>query len=90
MSPRRDPQTLVGSREQPSTVGTNPGPVRGSAGLFLPDGHWRDLVAFSSHILTMNGTDVILGVPQGAIGASSLATLARPLPTWRGPTAFRT
>lgn len=27
-----------------------------AAALFLPDGHWRDLVSFTWHILTMNGT----------------------------------
>jgi hypothetical protein len=29
--------------------------TRAAAALFLPDGHWRDLVSFTWHILTMNG-----------------------------------
>lgn len=32
------------------------GDIGAAAGLFLPDGHWRDLVSFTWHILTMNGT----------------------------------
>jgi len=31
------------------------GDTDGAAGLFLGDGHWRDLVAFTGHIRTMNG-----------------------------------
>ncbi len=31
------------------------GDADGAAGLFLGDGHWRDLVAFTGHIRTMNG-----------------------------------
>ena len=31
------------------------GDAVGAAGLFLGDGHWRDLVAFTGHIRTMNG-----------------------------------
>jgi hypothetical protein len=53
---------------------------RGDAGaaavLFLPDGHWRDLVAFTWHILTMNGRTEIA------------ATLDRTLPEVR-PSRFR-
>jgi hypothetical protein len=30
-----------------------------AAALFSPDGHWRDLVAFTWHILTMSGADEI-------------------------------
>jgi cation diffusion facilitator CzcD-associated flavoprotein CzcO len=47
-----------------------------AAALFLPDGHWRDLVAFTWHILTMNGTDQIA------------ETLGRTLPGVR-PSGFR-
>ncbi len=39
-----------------------------AAALFVPDGHWRDLVSFTWHIQTMNGT------------AEIVATLDRTLP----------
>lgn len=35
------------------------GEIGEAADLFLPDGHWRDLVSFTWHILTMNGTQEI-------------------------------
>ena len=35
------------------------GDADGAAALFLTTGHWRDLVAFTGHILTMNGRDEI-------------------------------
>ena len=47
-----------------------------AAALFLPGGHWRDLVSFTWHILTMNGTSEIA------------ATLDRTLPGVR-PSNFR-
>jgi putative flavoprotein involved in K+ transport len=47
-----------------------------AAALFLPDGHWRDAVAFTWDIVTMNGT------------AAIAATLARVLSTAR-PTGMR-
>ena len=47
-----------------------------AAALFLPDGHWRDLVSFTWHILTLNGA------------AEIAATLDRTLPATR-PTDFR-
>jgi putative flavoprotein involved in K+ transport len=50
--------------------------TRTAAALFLPDGHWRDLVSFTWHILTMNGS------------AEIAATLARTLPDIR-PRHFR-
>jgi cation diffusion facilitator CzcD-associated flavoprotein CzcO len=50
--------------------------TQAAAALFLPDGHWRDLVAFTWHILTMNGM------------AEIAATLDRTLPAVR-PTGFR-
>jgi cation diffusion facilitator CzcD-associated flavoprotein CzcO len=46
-----------------------------AAALFLPDGHWRDLVSFTWHILTMNGS------------AEIAATLDRTLPDTR-PSGF--
>ena len=33
--------------------------AEGAADLFLPDGHWRDLLSFTWHIETMNGADDI-------------------------------
>jgi len=48
----------------------------GAAALFLPDGHWRDLLAFTWHILTMNGT------------AEIVTALERTLPEVR-PTGFK-
>jgi cation diffusion facilitator CzcD-associated flavoprotein CzcO len=50
--------------------------TRTAAALFLPDGHWRDLVSFTWHILTMNGS------------AEIAATLDRTLPDIR-PRHFR-
>ena len=47
-----------------------------AANLFLPDGHWRDLVAFTWHILTLNGT------------AEIAATLRQTLPAAR-PTGIQ-
>ena len=35
------------------------GDADGAAALFLTTGHWRDLVAFTGHIRTMNGRDDI-------------------------------
>ena len=35
------------------------GDAQAAASLFLPDGHWRDLVSFTWHILTMNGSAAI-------------------------------
>ena len=50
--------------------------AQAAANLFLPDGHWRDLVAFTWHILTLNGT------------AEIAATLGQTLPAAR-PTGFQ-
>ncbi len=50
--------------------------ARQAAALFRPDGHWRDLVSFTWHILTMNGT------------AEIAATLDRTVPRVR-PGGFR-
>jgi putative flavoprotein involved in K+ transport len=33
-----------------------------AAGLFLPDGHWRDIVAFTWHVTTVTGTAQIRGM----------------------------
>ena len=35
--------------------------IEAAAAKFLPDGHWRDLLAFTWHIETMNGTREIEG-----------------------------
>jgi ketosteroid isomerase-like protein len=32
-----------------------------AAALFLPDGHWRDIIAFTWHIATVSGADRIRG-----------------------------
>lgn len=50
--------------------------TKAAASLFLPDGHWRDLVSFTWHILTMNGS------------AEIASALDRTLPTTR-PVNFR-
>ncbi|MBM3491457.1 MAG: NAD(P)/FAD-dependent oxidoreductase [Alphaproteobacteria bacterium] len=55
---------------------TDRGDAAAAASLFLADGHWRDLLAFTWHILTMNG--------RAGIGQA----LARSLPEVR-PAAFR-
>ncbi len=40
--------------------------VKAAAALFLPDGHWRDLVSFTWHIVTMNGTaEIEAGLHSG-------------------------
>ena len=41
--------------------------AQAAASLFLPDGHWRDLVSFTWHILTMNGTDEIAATLRGTL-----------------------
>lgn len=43
-----------------------------AAALFLPDGHWRDLVAFTWHIRTVSG--------RGSIAAAFRETLAKVRP----------
>ena len=52
------------------------GDAQGAAGMFVAEGHWRDLVAFTWDILTMNGT------------AEIAAALARTVPAAR-PAGFR-
>jgi putative flavoprotein involved in K+ transport len=47
-----------------------------AASLFLPDGHWRDLVAFTWHIMTMNGTgeiEAVLSQTQARTRAADFA-----------------
>lgn len=50
--------------------------AKAAAALFLPDGHWRDLLAFTWHIRTMNGT------------AEIVAALLQTLPSVQ-PTGFQ-
>ena len=43
--------------------------VDAATGLFLKDGHWRDLLAFSWHIETMTGVEAIAGTLRDTIGS---------------------
>jgi cation diffusion facilitator CzcD-associated flavoprotein CzcO len=43
--------------------------VDAATGIFLKDGHWRDLLAFSWHIETMTGVEAIAGTLRDTIGS---------------------
>ena len=71
-----DPDAAATTWLQAFDTALTHGDTLGAARLFLPDGHWRDLVALTWHIQTMNGT------------AEIAATLARTVPEAR-PAGFR-
>ena len=50
-----DPRAAATAWLDAFEVALSQGDADAAAALFLPDGHWRDLVAFTWHILTMNG-----------------------------------
>ena len=71
-----DPQSAAAAWLSAFDATLSSGDANAAAALFLRDGHWRDLVSFTWHILTMNGTSEIA------------ATLARTVPAIR-PHGFR-
>ena len=71
-----DPNTATAAWLQAFQSAVSRNDSAAAAALFLPGGHWRDLVSFTWHILTMNGTSEIA------------AALGRTLPDVR-PSNFR-